>query len=79
MEKAERLEFTKKFMISNKKILLWNKKTILAGSIDDQIVTSSSLKVNKILLEVAKLSDCLSVDRKRRKRAKVTEDHTNED
>ena len=49
---------------------MWNKKSILQGNID-KMATKKKITVKKILLEIAELSDCLSVHRDKKKLSKL--------
>lgn len=60
VERVKKFHFVKKFSLSDKKLLMWNKRTILQGNIG-QIGSRPEVRVNKILLEIAKLTDCLAV------------------
>ena len=62
--------YVKQFSLSDTKLLMWNKKSILQGNID-KIATKKKVIMTKILLEIAQLSDCLSVKRDKKKLSKM--------
>ena len=65
--------YVKQFSLSDTKLLMWNHKSILQGNID-KIATKKKVSMKKILLEIAQLSDCLSVNRDKKKLSKLMED-----
>ena len=65
--------YVKQFSLSDTKLLMWNHKSILQGNID-KIAAKKKVSMKKILLEIAQLSDCLSVNRDKKKLSKLMED-----
>lgn len=60
----------KKFSISSKKLLLWNKKTILCGDMQNAD-SDRQIKLKLIKIEIAKLSNCLALNKDSKKLMKL--------
>ena len=68
--RVKQFHFVKRFSLSDNKLLMWNKKTILQGNVG-QVSEKGEAFVEKILLEIAQLTDCLSVHRQEKKLRKM--------
>lgn len=70
VEHCRNFNFVKKFSLSDENLILWNRKTILHGKID-KLQAEKVVRVKKISLEIASLSDCLSLESRKKKLSRV--------
>ena len=70
--RVKAFNYAKRFILSDKKLILWNKKTIMFGDVQrERIQSEKKVQVKKILLEIANLRDCLGVKKQEKKMQKL--------